>query len=109
EPFSMNIKCPKGKEFQWTKSTPKSLDIVIFYKCGSGGEMSQTIHCTNNRKATYRRDLIPDGMKKAAIPMAMKRGEITKRDQEPNFGLFASGPNYDIKNGAVIVCACLAV
>lgn len=71
--------------------------------------MAQTVHCTNNRKATYRRDLIPDEMKKAAVPMAMKRGEITKRDQEPNFGLFASGPNFDLKDGAVIVFACLAV
>jgi len=81
-------------------------DEVFFFSIS--GEMSQTIHCTNNRKATYRRDLIPDEMKKAAIPMAVKRGEISKRDQEPNFGLFASGPNYDLKNGAVVVFACLA-
>jgi hypothetical protein len=38
EPFSVDIKCPKNKEFQWSKSTQKGLDIVIFYKCGGGGK-----------------------------------------------------------------------
>ena len=70
-------------------------------------EMSQTLHCTNGYKAQYRKDLIPDAMKKAAIPMAMKKGFITGLDQEPSFGLFATGPDFNTKNGAVVVFACL--
>lgn len=69
--------------------------------------MSQTLHCTNGYKAQYRKDLIPDAMKKAAIPMAMKKGFITGLDKEPSFGLFATGPDYSTKNGAVVVFACL--
>ena len=69
--------------------------------------MSQTLHCTNGYKAQYRKDLIPDAMKKAAIPMAMKKGFITGVDQEPSFGLFATGPDYNLKNGAVVVFACI--
>ena len=70
-------------------------------------EMSQTLHCTNGYKAQYRKDLIPDAMKKAAIPMAMKKGFITGLDEEPSFGLFSTGPDYSLKNGAVVVFACL--
>ena len=69
--------------------------------------MSQTLHCTNGYKALYRKDLIPDAMKKAAIPMAMKKGFITGAGQEPPFGLFSTGPDYNLRNGAVVVFACL--
>lgn len=81
------------------------LDDAIFFSTDQ--EMSQTLHCTNGYKAQYRKDLIPDAMKKAAIPMAMKKGFITGLDQEPSFGLFATGPDFNTKNGAVVVFACL--
>ena len=69
--------------------------------------MSQTCHCTNGYKATYRPDLIPDAMKRTAIPMALKRGQIAKRKEDPNFGIFATGPDFSIKNGGVFVYACV--
>ena len=81
------------------------LDDAIFFSTDQ--EMSQTLHCTNGYKAQFRKDLIPDAMKKAAIPMAMKKGFITGLDQEPSFGLFATGPDFNTKNGAVVVFACL--
>ncbi|KAK2551274.1 hypothetical protein P5673_027864 [Acropora cervicornis] len=108
EPFSTSIRCPPGHEFHWTRSDTTGLDIVFYYTCGLGNqEMSQTLHCTNGYKAQYRKDLIPDAMKKAAIPMAMKKGFITGVNQEPSFGLFSTGPDYKLKNGAVVVFACL--
>ena len=69
--------------------------------------MSQTLHCTNGYKASYRRDLLPESMKKAAVPMAVKKGLISSSSQNPDFGLFATGPDYSLKNGAVVVFACL--
>ncbi|XP_020628053.1 uncharacterized protein LOC110065276 [Orbicella faveolata] len=107
EPFSTSIRCPPTKQFKWTRSDTSGLDIVFYYTCGQDEEMSQTLHCTNGYKAQYRKDLIPDAMRKAAIPMAMKKGFITGLDQEPSFGLFSTGPDYSTKNGAVVVFACL--
>lgn len=108
EPFSTSIRCPPTKQFHWTRSDTSGLDIVFYYTCGSASEeMSQTLHCTNGYKAQYRKDLIPDAMKKAAIPMALKRGFISSENQEPAFGLFSTGPDYSLKNGAVVVFACL--
>lgn len=69
--------------------------------------MSQTLHCTNGYKAQYRKDLIPDAMKKAAITMALKSGFISSENEAPAFGLFSTGPDYGLKNGAVVVFACL--
>ena len=69
--------------------------------------VSQTLHCTNGLKATYRRDLIPDAMKRAAIPLCRKRGCISGLTQEPMLGLFATGSSYDVKNAAVIIFACM--
>ena len=83
------------------------LITTITHSLSPAGEMSQTLHCTNGYKASYRRDLIPGPMKKAAAPMAVKRGQIASLDKDPNFGLFATGPDFSLKNGAVVVFACL--
>ncbi|XP_032238985.1 uncharacterized protein LOC116618905 isoform X2 [Nematostella vectensis] len=112
EPFSISIRCPQKTEFQYKRSDASGADLVVYYACAppgqaDGPEMSQTIHCTNNMKATYRRDLIPDSMKKAAAAMATKRGLISTPGQEPDFGLFGTGPDFEIKNGCVMVYACL--
>ena len=57
-------------------------------------------------KATYRKDLIPKNMDHKLLEETAKRASIAE-NQEPNFGIFASGKSLEVLDKANLIYACI--
>lgn len=64
------------------------------------------LDCEKGYKATYRKDLIPKYMDHKLLEETAKRASIAE-NQEPNFGLFASGKSLENLDKANLVYACI--